>query len=137
MKVNNGILFTSVVKQVNAAAVGIGNTQYNSLYALGQAAREHCHAELVSASHLVRLLDTILSRSGAQASLEVTLQSVFCISTFVFFKKLLKNCYCRLFILPFASGSSPLSFPVRWVPWFVRFPHILKAHRLHFPETSG
>ena len=72
MKVNNGILFTSVVKQVNAAAVGIGNTQYNSLYALGQAAREHCHAELVSASHLVRLLDTILSRSGAQASLEVT-----------------------------------------------------------------
>ena len=64
--------------------MGIGNTQYNSLYALGQAAREHCHAELVSASHLVRLLDTILSRSGAQASLEVTERSVFPISSFVF-----------------------------------------------------
>ena len=40
-------------------------------------------SELVSASHLVRLLDTILSRSGAQASLEVTERSVFFTSYFV------------------------------------------------------
>ena len=49
--------------------IGTGSAE---TWILGQAARKQCHAELVSASHLVRLLDTILSRSGAQASLEVT-----------------------------------------------------------------
>ena len=61
--------------------IGTGSAE---TWILGQAARKQCHAELVSASHLVRLLDTILSRSGAQASLEVTVRSVFRISNFYF-----------------------------------------------------
>ena len=91
--------------------IGTSSARCNSLYALGQAAREHCgktarkqcRAELVSASHLVRLLDTILSRSGAQASLEVTVR---CTSYFVLLTLYFRSSRC-LFSL-FYSLLSPV-----------------------------
>ena len=99
-------------QKTNLLVLSLTNTRCNSLYALGQAAREHCgktarkqcRAELVSASHLVRLLDTILSRSGAQASLEVTVR---CISYFVLLPLYFRSSRC-LYSL-FYSLLSPVN----------------------------